>query len=112
MVLRRFESPTWYLCLVPSFSAPDTTSTLMSLSSNTSMGVCAFHAGSLNTVPVASPYADADEPHDDTPTPAPESRRSRPGDDANHASAAPADADVAFFPTDSAEDALDSGAYG
>ena len=83
--------------LRPSFSAPDTTSTLMSLSPNTSMGVCAFHAGSLNTVPVASPYADADEPHDDTPTPAPESRRSRPGDDANHASAAPAEADVAFF---------------
>ena len=86
----------------------------MSLSSNTSMGVCAFHAGSLNTVPVASPWRDADEPrarYTDARAGIPPPP-SRPGDDANHASAAPADADVAFFPTDSAEDALDSGAYG
>jgi hypothetical protein len=45
MDLRREESPTWYLCLFPILSAPLRASTETSLSSNTSIGVCAFHLG-------------------------------------------------------------------
>ena len=113
MVLRRFDPPTWYLCLVPSFSAPDTTSTLMSLSSNTSMGVCAFHAGSLNTVPVASPYADADQPHGSRYTDArAESRRSGAGRREPRVRRARGSRRRLLPVPASAEDALDSGAYG
>ena len=42
---RRFESSTWYRCFPPNFSAPDLASTRTSLSSNTSIGICAFHVG-------------------------------------------------------------------
>ena len=60
MDLRRLESPTWYRCLFPRRSAPLRASTDTSLSSNTSIGVCAFHLG-MNT-PFAPPFALPGEP--------------------------------------------------
>ena len=49
MLRRRLESPTWYLwsLLTESRSAPLTASISIEFSSNTSIGVCAFHVGIL-----------------------------------------------------------------
>jgi len=51
MEVRRFLSPTWYRCFIPSgfFNPPDVVS--ISLSSNTSIGVCIFHVGILKLAP-------------------------------------------------------------
>ena len=73
MDLRLVESPTWYRCLFPSRSAPLRASTDTSLSSNTSIGVCAFHLG-MNAPLAPAPFWYPVEPGYQDPGPSVPSR--------------------------------------